>query len=170
LFLKLLLEHQSKIYAYILSLVPNYADADDILQNVSEIIWRRFDQFQPGTNFLAWALKCTHLEILYFRRKQSKSRQVVFDNEVLEQMLPIVADEITTIDDRRDALENCLKRLPDVSRETIRLRYYQGLRPKEISVRLGFTIANVYKVISRIHRKLLLCVEQTLATRGCSNE
>lgn len=170
LFLKLLLDHQPKIHAYIMSLVPNYTDADDVLQNVSEVIWRRFDQFQPGTNFLSWALRCAYLEVLNFRKRKNKSRPIIFDNETFEQMLPILNDEVKKVDYRRDALEQCLQKLENSGREIIRMRYNLDLRPKEIASRLGFTVANVYKVISRIQGKLLLCIEKTLRTEGYVNE
>lgn len=170
LFLKLLLEHQSRIHAYIITLVPSYADADDVLQNASEIMWRRFDQFQPGTNFLSWALRCTHFEILNYRKKKYRLREIIFDNEVLEQILPILNDEMKTFDCRRGALEQCLGKLEGTGKEIIKMRYYMELRPKEIALRLGYTVANVYKVISRIHGKLLLCIERTLRLDGYSTK
>ena len=170
LFLKLLLEHQPKIYTYILSLVPNYTDADDIFQNVSEVIWRRFDQYRPGTNFLSWALRCTHLEVLNFRKKKYNSRQIIFDHETFEQMLPIVNDEVVNIDYRRDALEECLKKLGEIGKKVIRMRYNLGLKPKQIGSHLGYTVANIYKVISRIHDRLLACIERTLQSEGHTHE
>ena len=168
LFLKLILEHQPKIYAYILTLVPGYSDADDVLQDSFEIMWRRFDQFEPGTNFLAWALKCTHFEILSFRKKKARLRELIFDSETFEQMLPVLNDELQRADYRRDALENCLDKLNKDHREIIKLRYNMDLRPKEISLRMGYTVANIYKLISRIHRKLLACIEQTGNLGGIS--
>lgn len=168
LFLRLLLEHQPKIQAYILTLVPNNADADDVLQNVSEIIWRRFDQFEPGTNFLSWALRCAHFEILNFRKKKSRLREIIYDNETFEQILPVLNDEMKNVDPRRQALEQCLKKLKDSDRKIIQMRYNHDLRPKEISKSLGYTLANIYKVISRIHRKLLFCIERTVRVEGNS--
>lgn len=170
IFLKLLLEHQPKIYAYILSLVSNYTDADDVFQNVSEVIWRRFDQYQLGTNFLSWALRCAHLEVLNFRKKRSSSRQIIFDNETFEQMLPIANDEVNKVDYRRDALEECLEKLGNIGKEIIRMRYNLGLKPKQIASHLGYTVANTYKMISRIHGKLLSCIESARRSEGYTNE
>ncbi|HRS72819.1 MAG TPA: hypothetical protein P5175_13345, partial [Anaerohalosphaeraceae bacterium] len=44
-FVSLLTAQQTRIYAYILSLVPNFSDADDILQDTTKIMWERFDDF-----------------------------------------------------------------------------------------------------------------------------
>lgn len=166
LFLKLLMQNQAKIHAYIQSLIPGYADADDVLQNTSEIMWRRFDRFQPGTNFLSWALSCAHYEILNFRKKQSQKRECIFNNEIFEQMLPVVDRHIKSIDPRREALEHCLDKLDETGKSIINMRYNMELRPKEIGLRLGYTVDNVYKVISRMHHKLMLCIERTIRMEG----
>jgi RNA polymerase sigma-70 factor (ECF subfamily) len=160
LFLKLLLDNQSRIHAYILSLVPNYADADDILQTVSELMWSRFDQFEPGTNFLGWALRYAHFEVLAFRKKKAKLKEVVFDTPIFEQMLPILEDQMHTMDFRNGALEDCLSKLDSRNREIIKMRYSQDLSPKEISGQFGLTIHGIYKLLSRVHGKLLECIER----------
>jgi RNA polymerase sigma-70 factor (ECF subfamily) len=160
LFLKLLLENQSRIHAYILSLVPNYADAEDILQTVSELMWSRFDQFEPGTNFLGWALRYAHFEVLAFRKKKAKLKEVVFDTPVFEQMLPVITDELSSMDYRKGALEDCLDKLSVRHREIIKMRYSQDLSPKEIGRQFGLTIHGIYKLLSRVQGKLLECIER----------
>ena len=166
LFLKLLLEHQAKVHAYILSLVPNYADADDVLQEVSQLLWQRFDEFQPDTNFLSWALRFAYFEAINFRKWHAKSKEMVFDDKTLAQILPVLEDEMKHIDERLNALEHCLGKLEERSREIIKMRYNMDLRPKEISVRLGYTIANVYKRLSRIHSWLRNCAERRMHAHG----
>lgn len=53
-FLRLLLKSQSSIYAFILVLVHDQNDADDIMQETVTLMWRKFSTFEPGTNFTAW--------------------------------------------------------------------------------------------------------------------
>ena len=96
LFLKLLLDHQAKVHAYVLSLVTNYTDADDILQEVSQLLWQRFDEFQPGTNILSWALRFAYFEAINFRKWRAKSKEMVFDDKTLAQILPVLEDERNT--------------------------------------------------------------------------
>ncbi|HOK66812.1 MAG TPA: sigma-70 family RNA polymerase sigma factor [Anaerohalosphaeraceae bacterium] len=162
LFLKLLLENQPKIHAYILSLVTSQSDADDILQEVCSQIWARFDQFEEGGNFLSWALRFAFFEVLNFRSKKNKSRQVLFDNEVLQQMIPVLDEEMKTADARMDALEQCLEKLNERSRKMIDMRYDKGLNPAQISRSMNLSIHAVYKLLSRIHSQLLSCVERAI--------
>jgi RNA polymerase sigma-70 factor (ECF subfamily) len=53
-FIRLLTANQSRIYAYIVSLVPNFNDADDIMQETTTMMWERKEDFESGTDFVAW--------------------------------------------------------------------------------------------------------------------
>ena len=54
-FIKLFTKYQRRVFLFILSQVPNPVDAEEIHQEANVIIWRKFDRFELGTNFLAWA-------------------------------------------------------------------------------------------------------------------
>ena len=47
-FIRLLMENERRIYAYILTLLGNGADAEDVLQETSIILWDKFAEFQPN--------------------------------------------------------------------------------------------------------------------------
>src|SRR5262249_14655413 len=51
LFLRLFLENERRLYAYILTLLANRADADDVLQEASLVMWDKFDERQPPADF-----------------------------------------------------------------------------------------------------------------------
>ena len=48
---------QDQLFAYILTLVPHRDVARDILQETNLVLWRRREEFVPGTSFVAWASK-----------------------------------------------------------------------------------------------------------------
>lgn len=53
-FLRLLNEHERALNAYILTLNPHWADAEDIAQEMRLRLWKQFDKYEPGTDFCAW--------------------------------------------------------------------------------------------------------------------
>src|SRR5215212_9863961 len=69
LFLRLFLQNERQVYAYILTLLPNRADADDVLQEASLAMWDKFDADQPPTDFLAWARRVAYHKVLDFHKK-----------------------------------------------------------------------------------------------------
>ena len=62
---------QGNLLAFILSLHPGMAEAEDILQETFLVVSRKADTFAEGTNFLAWACTIARFKVLEFRRRQN---------------------------------------------------------------------------------------------------
>jgi RNA polymerase sigma-70 factor (ECF subfamily) len=54
-FVQLLNGAHALLLRYVLSLLANRHDAEDVLQRASVVMWRRFATVEPGTDFVAWA-------------------------------------------------------------------------------------------------------------------
>ncbi len=54
IFFRYYAQSQAEIYTYILTMVPNSVDAEDIFQEASSLMWRKFEDFKPGSSFIAW--------------------------------------------------------------------------------------------------------------------
>ena len=67
-FVSLITANQRRIYAYILTLVPNFNDADDVMQETTATMWERKKDFQPGTDFVAWGARIAYFKILEYRK------------------------------------------------------------------------------------------------------
>ena len=69
---------QQDLYAYILTLVPNVADAQDILQETAIAIWGKADEYRLGEPFMPWASRFAWFQVRKFRMYQARrSRHVV---------------------------------------------------------------------------------------------
>ena len=71
-FVRLYTASSRRIYTYILTLLPNRTDAEDVFQDVSALLWEKFHEFTPGTQFGAWACR-----IAYFKALKHRSRNAV---------------------------------------------------------------------------------------------
>jgi RNA polymerase sigma-70 factor (ECF subfamily) len=164
-FLQLFLSYERRIYAFIFALVPNWSDADDLLQETSAVLWRKLDDFEPGTDFLAWALSIARFQVLNYRKKQRQNRARLSDQtvETLADQLMVFSERS---DARRDALAECLAKLSSRDRELIQLRYQPEATTQSVATSVGRSLKAVYKALNRIHGQLLLCIRQTLASEG----
>lgn len=164
-FLMLMAPLQGRIYAYILSLWPNRAEAEDILQETIMVMWSKFDAYESGTDFLAWAITIAKYSVMTFRNK-SRHSSCRFDNDLIA-MLEGKSDRfLSKLDDRMVALQECVKKLPNKNLVFIQLRYDQGLTAQTIAGRFDISTRAVYKVLARIHDVLLRCVRQRLSEGG----
>ena len=71
----LLTGHQQALLQYIRTLLPRRADAEEVLQEVNLYLWRNRDDFEPGTNFSAWAYKTARFHVLSFRKRHDTVRR-----------------------------------------------------------------------------------------------
>ena len=160
-FMELLTQHDRALGVYVYSLVRDGADADDILQQTKLILWRCFAQFEPGTNFLAWARKTAFHQVLTHRR-QTKREHLPLSEETLEALHHEVERLGDMGDSRRDALRACLAKLPAEHRQLVTLRYFEDLEIEQIADRIRSTVAAVYRALSRVRYALLGCVEKEM--------
>src|SRR5438477_4485063 len=132
----LMTRHQRQIFAYIYTLVPDRHDAEDLLQETSLVICEKFDDFTPGTDFVAWACQIAWWRIRYSRQKFARSK-VIFDDELLDAVAKTAGTMRAELDERHEALAVCLKKLPPRDRELVLTRYEPGSGVAEAAKRTG---------------------------------
>jgi RNA polymerase sigma-70 factor (ECF subfamily) len=161
LFIRLLSGNHHRIYAFILTLVPNNADADDIMQETSRVLWEKFDQFIPDTDFVAWAVTVAKYQVLDFRKR--KKLTVSLSKEIID----LIADEsIKVLDqstERFATLRKCLAKLDENGLMFVKMRYKDGFSARVIAQRVGASIKTVYRNESRIIGLLHRCIRRTLS-------
>src|SRR3954452_21771869 len=106
----LMTRHQRQIFSYIYVLVPNRSDADNLPQETCLVICEKFDEFTPGTDFVAWACQIAWWRVRYSRQKFARSK-VIFDDEVLEAVARTATTMRPEFDERHEALASCLQKL-----------------------------------------------------------
>ena len=125
-FAQLLSAYEPRLFGYIYALTLNTADAEDIYQDTAMALWRKFDEYRPGTNFAAWARAAARFEIQHHFRRLSR-RRVHFDQRLLEELAETQSSldvpPASTVDSYTEALRHCKDLLPEGDRELIDLCY-----------------------------------------------
>jgi RNA polymerase sigma-70 factor (ECF subfamily) len=156
-YMRLWVRHQSQVYAYIRALVYCRGDAEDILQEVAVVLWRKFDQFEPGSRFDQWAYRVARNQVLYYRQKRQRDR-LVFGPELMDR----IADEMAAARPAREgyleALESCLDGVVSDDRALVRRRHEPGATNRSLSQALGRSESAISRALSRIYLALLQCV------------
>ncbi len=162
-FVRLLMRHQQEVYAYVLTLVPHVHDADDLFQDGMTVMWRKFGQFKPGTNFAAWAVQIMRYQILEYRRNAARGRKVLMEDSLFEQVMdhiPAIQDEAAA---RIEALRKCQALLDERAKRIIKMRYERNTSVEEMASYLKVSRRHVYHVLGQINNVLLRCMRRTLA-------
>ena len=90
---------QPTISAFIRTLIPDFQQADDVLQRVAVTLVRKYDQYDPSRPFGAWAIGVAKYEVLYFRRERATDKHL-FGDVLVEQIASryeLFAEEVDPI-------------------------------------------------------------------------
>ncbi len=159
-FARLFARHARQLYAFTMTLVFSHHDAEEVFQNTNVILWDKFAEFRPGSNFFAWASRIAYFEVLNLMKQR---RVPLLSDEAIDAL----ASEATALSDqstaRMDALSECLSRLTPADREVIQDRYFYQRPPKQIAAMHSRSLDSVYRALNRIHKLLLNCVQRSLA-------
>ena len=161
-FLRLFAHNERGLRAFVRSLLPSREHSDEVLQETCVVLWRKFAEFEAGTDFLAWACTIARFEVLKYRRRLARDRHV-FSVDLLQ----VLADEAAS--ERRHrlrelrALDQCIQRLGPGQRDLVAACYAPGATIRHAAEQLGRSAGSLYKALNRIRAVLLQCIEASLA-------
>jgi RNA polymerase sigma-70 factor (ECF subfamily) len=155
---QLFVANQGALRAFVLSLWPDVAEADDVMQEVFLTITAKADRFREGTNFLSWARTVARYEVCEARRARARTMLRAEVLAVLEADCPRDFGDSR----RLAALARCLEKLPPKAREVVQLRYHQELGAGEIARTLARSVNGVSVALAKARVALRACMEQQL--------
>jgi len=161
-FFRLYNSAQQRIYAYLLMMVHNHSDAEDLFQETASVLWEKFEEFDTSKSFAAWSIGIARNKALDLLRSRRTSR-AFFSDEFYDEISKIEELESGNADQRLKALRNCIKKMSFQNQNIVRLRFENGVAVKNISQRSGESADKIYKRLSRIYSALRDCVNHTLA-------
>jgi RNA polymerase sigma-70 factor (ECF subfamily) len=156
-------ETQSVIRAYIAGMGVPLDTVDDLAQEVYLEFYKGLDRRPGDVEPVRW-LKgiAKNLCLNHFRRSKRKAEQHLEAVAVLLERLPCPLEEAR----EPDALDGCLEKLPERSREMILLRYEEGMESAAIGRKLGLSAEAVRITLLRIRNVLRECLGRRLAQEG----
>ncbi|MCE5187196.1 MAG: sigma-70 family RNA polymerase sigma factor [Planctomycetaceae bacterium] len=152
---------QKRVYAYLLMLVHNQNDADDLFQETASVLWERFDEFDKTGSFAAWGIGIARNKAFDFLKSKQTSRPL-FDDSFYRDISEIAAAQTAETDRRLKALQDCSKKMSVQNQRLIHLRFEQGVTVKKISQISEFSADAIYKRLSRIYTALHDCIDRTM--------
>lgn len=156
------LESEPAVRAYVFAAVRAYHDAEDVVQQVALTAARRFDEYDPARPFTGWALWLAKSRVIDHYRKQGRER-LVFSESLLDQLGDALAERQPERGARQAAMELCIEKLPEKSRQMLALRYEDDAPMDRVAAALDSTAASVRVMLFRIRNLLADCIQTELA-------
>lgn len=160
-FLRYFMASEPAVRAFVRSLVPTLADSNDVMQEVAIVLWEKFTEYESSEDFRRWAFGVAKFKVLSWQRDRMRDRHV-FGLETTE----ILAGESERLSEhlekQREALQNCLNKLPSDQRSLVNSAYAPSVRIDELAARIGLSAMALYKKLHRIRMLLVECTHREL--------
>jgi RNA polymerase sigma-70 factor, ECF subfamily len=160
-FMRLLLQHDRQLKAFTVSLVPHWADAEDILQETKLELWERFAEYDRTGDFGAWARTLIFYRVKTFR-KQSGRERARFSQETFDLVAAEASAVANETEARLFALAACIKKLTEAARVLLWRCTVGGATVKDVAVSLGRSVRGTQRAVANIRRDLQECIEREL--------
>lgn len=155
---QLFVRHQGQLRAFLLALRPDFALADDVLQEVFLTVSAQAVKFDPESSFIAWARSIARFKFLEACRRLPGP---ALDAETADSLAAACPDDWAS-DTRLEALARCLNTLAPKAQEIVRLRYEREHSPPEIARLLSRTVNSVSVALAKARVALRECIDREL--------
>lgn len=158
-FLRLWSRTEHRVRRYIVTLVPNSSDVDDIVQETLVALWRKFNDYRPDRPFDVWACRFAHYQVLSYRKRKSvQAKHLMFSDTVVELLATDQTERSDWLESQQSALVMCLDRLPEQDRELLELRYSTETPISQVARDTNQPVKTLYQALERVRKQLVQCV------------
>lgn len=150
---ELLVRYEGPLFQFLLAMLRDHHQAEDILQETVIRALERLDGVDPE-HLRGWLFTVAyHQAMLAKRRRRSRPAHALGESDELPAPQPGPLAQIERQDDL-NRLRRLLAQLPPVQQEVIRRRLYEGQRFKEIAAELNCplntTLARMHEGLKRL--------------------
>jgi len=164
-FLSLFLRSEREVFRYVAALVPNVADAEDIVQQTALALWEKFDSYDPAQPFTPWACRFALNKTRQWIERRQRW-QALLEGGLAEELERRREELRPELEVRLKHLEGCLGKLPEEQRTLVEGYYYRRDGIEKLAVDSGRTVAATYKILQRVRQALQMCIENAAKPEG----
>ncbi len=155
---------RNRIYSFIYSMVPNATDAEDIFQQTSIVLWKKFGAFDKTRDFYSWACGVAYRDVQSFRRLTMR-KKMLYDDDLIQ----LIAEKQMANAEKNhrslDLLDECIAHLKETDRKIITQVYREQLAVSEVAEMMNRAKRTIYNRLNIIRNGLLECIDRKRAAR-----
>ena len=152
-----------RVYAFICTLLPQPTDAEEVMQETAIVMWSKWSQFDPTSDFVRWGCGIARLEVFRFLRENRRQGGVVLSEDIVDLISVEFQRQQENESDRRTALLTCLSELSDEQRRLLTQRYGQQISAQQLAEQRNCPVRTLYKTLRRARERTRDCVRRRLA-------
>jgi RNA polymerase sigma-70 factor (ECF subfamily) len=165
-FVRLLIGVQPLLRSFIGHLLPMSDSRDDLLQEVSMVMWQKRTSFtiagDAEKDFRNWAYTIARFVVMSHQKQAKRQNQLIFSDDLIHTLASEFEESDPRMTERMPALGRCLQKVPSDDRRLLLERYSQHGAVESHARVGGRSSAALRGMLFRLRIALRRCVEQEL--------
>ncbi|WP_299224710.1 sigma-70 family RNA polymerase sigma factor [uncultured Psychroserpens sp.] len=148
--------YKDLVYTLAVRMLKNKEEAEEVAQDTFIKVFKSLSKFKGDSRFSTWIYRVAYNTCLDRIKKNKKYQSDIEINEFTEHQIKVMESAIDRIElqERKQAIQNCLALLPSNDSFILTLYYFEELSLDEIAQVIGITANNVKIRLYRSRKKL----------------
>lgn len=161
-FEKIVLEYQSMVFSICLNMLKQRHLAEEAAQDVFVKVYTKLSSFEERSSFKTWIYRIAFRTAIDHQRKKKLLTTSIDQDDHPLQLTDGSRNSLEELEseDRRNALEDAIRKLDGEDSVLVALYYFEEKNIKEVCEALGLTESNVKIKLFRARKKLKTLLEK----------
>ena len=145
-------------------MVKSREEAEEVSQDTFLKVFKSLSKFKGDSKFSTWIYRVGYNTCLDRLKKNKREHQTVAIDEFTEHQIKTLDNALDNmeLEERKQAIQDCLQLLPSKDAYLITLYYFEELSLEEISKIIGVAANNVKVKLFRSRKKLATILKERL--------
>lgn len=156
--------YKDLVFTLALRMLKNREEAEEVSQDAFIKVFKSLNKFKGDSKFSTWIYRITYNSCLDALKKYKQEYPWVTIDEFTERQVVTLDNAFDALvgKEQRQAIEDCLQRLPNEDSFLLTLYYFEEQSLDEISKIMGLTANNVKVKLFRSRKKLTSILKERL--------
>ncbi len=145
--------HFKNLHSYAYTIIRNEADAEEIVQQVFYKLWEKQQQINIEQSVAGYLYRAVYNECLNYL-KHAKVKDKYRASQLASTKNEGIDSDSLIIKELREKINSAIRELPEQCRTVFQMSRFEGLRYREIAMKLGISEKTVENQISKALKTL----------------
>ncbi|MFK5983559.1 MAG: sigma-70 family RNA polymerase sigma factor [Flavobacteriaceae bacterium] len=157
-------KYQALVFTIVIRMVRNREEAEEVAQDTFIKAYQSLANFRGDSKFSSWLYSIAYRKALDALRKNKKNSNLELIEDITEGDCSVIENALSFLEaeERKEAIQDCIMKLPEQEAAIITLFYYEEQSIKEIAIIINLTEDNIKIKLYRSRKKLFTLLKQNI--------
>ncbi|PHS63283.1 MAG: RNA polymerase [Flavobacterium sp.] len=157
-------KYQAFVFTIVIRMVKVREEAEEVAQDTFIKAYQSLANFRGDSKFSSWLYSIAYRKALDALRKNKKNNNIELIDDITEGDCTVIENALSFLEseERKEAIQNCIMKLPEQEAAIITLFYFEEQSIKEIAEITALSEENIKVKLYRSRKKMFTLLKQNI--------